>query len=114
MVCEVESMEFLAKNNLDFNSVFKYGIDNSRLLGKDHIKQKHNNYPGPSFTYKDMFFGPEDRQLVAQIEEVLVPMKESPKQEKVINFKSKNVLSYFKSKYENLLTDKPKKNMAPF
>ena len=61
MICEVESMEFLANNNLDFNAVFKYGINNSRLYAKEHIKAKHNNHPVPPLTYNDMFFCPEDR-----------------------------------------------------
>ena len=40
-------------------------------------------------------------------------MKENQKLEKIIDFKSKNILTYFKSKYHNMITDKSKKNMGP-
>lgn len=34
--------------------------------------------------------------------------------DRVVDFKTKQILTYFKSKYENLATDKPKKNMKQF
>ena len=64
MVCEVESMEFLANNNLNFHRVFTKGIKSSRLYAKDGKEQKHRNHPGPPISYKNMFFLPDDQLLV--------------------------------------------------
>lgn len=37
VVCEVESMEFLARNHLDFNRVFSSGIKSRRLYSEDKV-----------------------------------------------------------------------------
>jgi len=64
MVCEVESLEFLIKNKLDFSKVFSNGIKSRRLLSNDE-KQKHKYNDTPTFDSDNFFFSPQEEEKVS-------------------------------------------------
>lgn len=62
-----------------------------------------------------MFLSPEDQEIVTNIEvNVFAEIINNYKMERIVDFKKKNLFSYLRYKYPDMLLDRTKKNTKPF
>lgn len=92
--------------------MFKHGIKTQRIYSNDPV-QSNNFNQFPHVSHENMFLSPEEEEAAHFIQEILTPLIEDTKKERIVNFKNRTLFNYFKSKYPLMLFDKPKKNMQP-
>jgi hypothetical protein len=67
ILSEWESLAFLARNGMDFNQAFTYGIDFKRIYGEQLKTEQTNPLAARDYSEGKVFFNPEDRKTVELI-----------------------------------------------
>ena len=109
MVVDVDSMDFLCNNNMDFSRVFKYGITSRRLGEKDKLVEEIKRRFTEKKEHEIQILGHEDEKILHSIEQRLVDEVEKEKKEVVIDFHKKILLNFLKKKYNFVFCERKNK-----
>lgn len=107
-MCDSDSLEFLAGNEMDFSRAFKYGVTSRRLSEKKDVIEEITATLTQKNVLEFEFLSPEDEKIFGEVEANLLDMYKSGK-EAVVNFHSKTILTYCQKKHNFIIGDKSKK-----